>query len=264
MQLQVTTDHAEIGAVLDRHLGADPVVATILGSIRTSLSDAAWLAQAGESLAVRSSAEYPVSVCGPWPDPAPLVAALAKLPDVRGLSGPAEVVEPLILDVAAGRATTRMEQCLFRLDELTPPFEMCGSGRPAGEAERELVHDWVTAFMVEAGDVAARSPETVREVADRLVDARHGWLWFARGQPVSLAGRRPVVAGSARVGPVYTPPEQRGHGYGSAVTAAATSSILREGGVPVLFTDLANPTSNKIYQALGYRGVERRLLVTFR
>jgi predicted GNAT family acetyltransferase len=73
-----------------------------------------------------------------------------------------------------------------------------------------------------------------------------------------------VLGGSARVGPVYTPPEHRGRGYGSAVTAAATRSILAEGAVPVLFTDLANPTSNKIYRALGYRPVEERLIVALR
>jgi predicted GNAT family acetyltransferase len=61
---------------------------------------------------------------------------------------------------------------------------------------------------------------------------------------------------------VYTPPKERGRGYGSAVTAAATRSILDDGAIPVLFTDLANPTSNKIYQALGYRPVETRLTVT--
>jgi predicted GNAT family acetyltransferase len=78
-----------------------------------------------------------------------------------------------------------------------------------------------------------------------------------------MAGRRRVFAGSARLGPVYTPPGLRGRGYGSAVTAAATRAIQDDGGVPVLFTDLANPTSNKIYQQLGYRPVERRLVVTF-
>jgi predicted GNAT family acetyltransferase len=67
----------------------------------------------------------------------------------------------------------------------------------------------------------------------------------------------------ARIGPVYTPPEYRGHGYGSAVTAAATAAVLAAGAVPVLYTDLANPTSNKIYQAIGYRAVADRAAVWF-
>jgi predicted GNAT family acetyltransferase len=54
---------------------------------------------------------------------------------------------------------------------------------------------------------------------------------------------------------VYTPRAHRGRGYGSAVTAVATQDILDDGAIPVLFTDLANPTSNGIYQRLGYRPV---------
>lgn len=60
--------------------------------------------------------------------------------------------------------------------------------------------------------------------------------------------------GVARVGPVYTPPAHRRRGHGSAVTAAATAAAISEGAEDVvLYTDLANPTSNAIYQAIGYR-----------
>jgi predicted GNAT family acetyltransferase len=65
------------------------------------------------------------------------------------------------------------------------------------------------------------------------------------------------------VGPVYTPSRWRGRGYGSAVTAAATRDVLDDGGLPVLFTDLANQTSNDIYQRLGYYPVEDRLEIGF-
>ena len=64
------------------------------------------------------------------------------------------------------------------------------------------------------------------------------------------------AGGLARIRPVYTPPELRGHGYGGAATAAVTQAAL-DGGAEgvVLFTDLANPTSNTLYQRLGYRPV---------
>jgi predicted GNAT family acetyltransferase len=89
---------------------------------------------------------------------------------------------------------------------------------------------------------------------DRILAAGGAWIWVD-GEPVSLAVRRAPAEGSARVGPVYTPPQHRGQGYGSAVTAVATQDVLDDGAVPVLFTDLANPTSNAIYQRLGYRPV---------
>ena len=65
--------------------------------------------------------------------------------------------------------------------------------------------------------------------------------------------RSAACPGSA---PVYTPPEHRGTGYGSAVTAAVSQHALDAGARDViLFTDLANPTSNSIYQKIGYRPV---------
>jgi predicted GNAT family acetyltransferase len=93
--------------------------------------------------------------------------------------------------------------------------------------------------------------------------ADRAWLWEHEGEFVSLAGRRPVADGSARIGPVYTPPACRGRGYAAAVTAAATRDILAEDAVPVLFTDLANPTSNRVYQRLGYYPVADCAQVTF-
>lgn len=65
-----------------------------------------------------------------------------------------------------------------------------------------------------------------------------------------------LIAGQVRIAPVYTPSHLRGHGYASAVTAAVTQAALNIGADNVLlFTDLANPTSNALYQRLGYRPV---------
>lgn len=74
-----------------------------------------------------------------------------------------------------------------------------------------------------------------------------------------------MVAGVTRVGPVYTPPEGRRNGYGTAVTAACTAGALQAGAEHVvLFTDLANPISNSIYQQIGYRPVSDRVILSFR
>jgi len=73
-----------------------------------------------------------------------------------------------------------------------------------------------------------------------------------------------VVAGMVRVGPVYTPPEWRGRGYAGAATAAVSQAAV-DAGVRevVLYTDLANSTSNALYQRLGYRPVEDRVIFSF-
>jgi predicted GNAT family acetyltransferase len=83
-------------------------------------------------------------------------------------------------------------------------------------------------------------------------------------KPVSLAGLLRLVAAQIRVGPVYTPPRWRGRGFGAAVTAAVSQAALDTGADHVLlFTDLANPTSNTLYQRLGYRPVTDRVVLEF-
>ena len=152
-------------------------------------------------------------------------------------------------------------QRLFRLAELTPPPPPPGRARVATTADREPLIGWTSAFHREANE--GRGPASAAQVDSRL--AYGGLLvWEAGGELVAMAARTPVVSGMSRVAPVYTPPAQRGNGYGGAVTVA-TSQAARAAGARevVLFTDLANPTSNALYQRLGYRPVSDRLVLLF-
>ncbi|CAM5465092.1 N-acetyltransferase domain-containing protein OS=Streptomyces antimycoticus OX=68175 GN=SSPO_024800 PE=4 SV=1 [Streptomyces antimycoticus] len=92
-------------------------------------------------------------------------------------------------------------------------------------------------------------------------------LWELDGRPVACAGISRTVAGMARVALVYTPPEQRGRGYAGAATAAVSRAarLRKAAGVRevLLFADLDNPTSNALYQRLGYRPLEDHLVVSF-
>jgi predicted GNAT family acetyltransferase len=261
MPLPVTCEHAAITGLVTCAVAADPVRATLLATIASSLGGTAWAAGTAERFAVRSAAYWPVALWGDWSaaQRADLVSALRHLDNLRGVSGVMDVVDPVVAALHDPRPAHRMAQGLFRLDDLSRPRGVAGSARLATVDDRALLREWIAAFMVEAHDI----PAAAQEVADRAIE-QGCWLWLDEtGAPVSLAARRAVVGGSARIGPVYTPPTRRGHGYGSAVTAAASDAVLRDGGIPVLFTDLANPTSNKIYQLLGYRRVEDRVVVTF-
>jgi uncharacterized protein len=81
-------------------------------------------------------------------------------------------------------------------------------------------------------------------------------LWEDDGAPVSLAGWGGPTPNGIRIGPVYTPSHRRGHGYGSAVTAAVSEQQVASGKrFCFLYTDLANPTSNSIYMRIGYEPV---------
>jgi predicted GNAT family acetyltransferase len=91
-------------------------------------------------------------------------------------------------------------------------------------------------------------------VAARIA-LRRWWLWEDDDRPVSMAGHQERAHDWTRIGPVYTPPGNRGHGYASALTAHTSKTLRATGSGVCLFTDLDNPTSNKIYQAIGYEAV---------
>ncbi len=195
-----------------------------------------------------------------------LVAVLrAAAVAIPGVNGDEHVVDAFAEAWTTGtswRPRTGMQQRLYKLDALRPPTpQPPGRGRPAYPEDLELTLRWTEAFHLEAG-----SREVVIEAAarDQIADGRL-WVWEdATATPVSFSGRQKTTAGVARVGPVYTPPEHRRRGFGEAVTAACTADALRcDVDEVVLFTDLANPTSNAIYRRIGFRPVGDRKVIRF-
>lgn len=153
-------------------------------------------------------------------------------------------------------------QRLFRLAELAPPDPLPAGRAVVARAEhRELLLDWCAAFASEVSDLSAH----IENLVDDRLDYGGLTLWEVDRLPVAMAGTTRQVAAMARIGPVFTPPDQRRRGFGGAVTAAVSRAALDAGAEEVLlFTDLANPTSNSIYQRLGYQGVEDRVVLLFR
>lgn len=183
--------------------------------------------------------------------PAAYAADLARaVPEVDAVNGPVDTVTAFVgNDVHIGRRTR-----LFALDRLVPPTGVRGRARPAGADDLDVLGRWREAFGLDIDDRFA-DPRAHAEQSLRLGGVE--LIWEVDGVPVSQASAKPVVAGSSRIGPVYTPPEHRGHGYASAVTAAATRWALDAGAAHVvLYTDLANETTNRIYPRIGYRPVQ--------
>jgi predicted GNAT family acetyltransferase len=140
-----------------------------------------------------------------------------------------------------------MHELTVVMDPAHPP---AGRLREPSDAERSTLIDWMGAFIAEAGVVADADIAGHVDVRLRL----GGLLVWDDGGAVSLVGMQPRVAGVVRIGPVYTPPEHRRRGYAGAAVAQACRRALAEGVERcTLFTDLANPTSNKIYAEVGFR-----------
>ena len=199
-------------------------------------------------------------ILGPMPEQAARALALkwrSSGAEVSGVTGAVATVRALAQEWCTGHGQWSVSrgQRLFRLGELTPPQPAPpGVAVPAEAEDVPLVTRWFARFAEDIGD--AKRPDMSHLVA-RRVETGQIVLWKLDGVPVSMAGFSAVVAGQSRVAPVYTPAELRGRGYAGAATSAASEAARAAGAAQVvLFTDLANPTSNALYQRLGYRPLE--------
>lgn len=187
------------------------------------------------------------------------LAAALRARRVPGVNGRVEIVERFVAAWRPAQSSVALEMRLYRLGTLVTPTAP-GVPRMAELGDLDLAIRWLRAFEIEAG---VHRTDVEGAARDRLAGERL-WLWERDGETVSLAACTAPAAGVARIAPVYTPPEHRRRGYGAAVTAACTAQALECGAEEVvLFTDLANPTSNSIYQAIGFRPVADFRVVRF-
>jgi uncharacterized protein len=185
---------------------------------------------------------------------------LAAYPELPGVLGPTDASRYFAerFTQRTGRAHhVAVAERIFRLQRVIPPPAASGRMRIAETDDRPLLREWLPAFVVEA-----LGPEEDLSYLDAAIDrwvqrrGRTMYLWEDEGRVVSLVGAGGETPNGIRIGPVYTPPELRNRGYASSLTAAVSQAQLDAGRqFCFLFTDLANPTSNRIYQAIGYEPV---------
>jgi predicted GNAT family acetyltransferase len=143
----------------------------------------------------------------------------------------------------------------FELREVSSAPAVSGAMRVAGERDVALISSMLGAFEREATPSEAAKRD-LRALAERMVSRATAFLWEQGGDCVSFAAWQRRVGRGVSIGPVYTPPLLRGHGYATALVAALSQHMLDSGcAYTCLFTDLANPTSNSIYPKVGYRAL---------
>jgi predicted GNAT family acetyltransferase len=270
-----TTDPAEARAWFGDLIRHQPLALSIIGSVTegvianpTRYENPRWWAAREDDTVVAAYMHTPphplhigLSTVEQAQGLAGLLAAEAyPLPDVGGLREPSEAFAAAWNRLTGAHATTAMELGVFELPARPRmPFEVQGRYRLAGTDDLDLVDAWAHAFHAEAlgeghGQVAALAPH--------VADDRVG-IWVVGGEPVSMAYASLANGGVTRISGVWTPRALRGHGYASAVVAALSNHRMDHGERCMLYTDLANPTSNAIYQALGYRRVGDSLTIRF-
>jgi ribosomal protein S18 acetylase RimI-like enzyme len=270
MDVWTTPDAAAFAARAQPWLAEHPVLTNVIATVTEAFArgmfrpDDPWFATAQEGGRVVAAAMHtrPTPYVGPGPDGAVEAIAdglLAAGRTALGVTGPLDAAGAFArrwsARTGAGVEVT-MSEGVYLLTALRPPDGVPGRARVATAADLELCVRWLAAFGVEAMHQPPAAAGEAAELVRGMLGEGRLLLWEAGGEPVALAGRQGPAHGTGRVGPVWTPPEHRRRGYAAAVTAAVTRALL-DGGAErcILFTDLANPTSNGVYLRLGYEQV---------
>jgi GNAT superfamily N-acetyltransferase len=176
-----------------------------------------------------------------------------ELPGVNGLPETTRAIAAAWSEQTGGLAHCRTREAIHVLKEVYDPLRPApGKLRLPHDHERGIVLEWMHGFATESG---AMPSGQVEAAVDWQLARKALFVWDDSG-PVSMLALSPAISALARIGPVYTPPRHRSRGYATAMVAAASRKALREGAKAcTLFTDLANPTSNRIYAEVGYRRI---------
>ncbi|MBI1215579.1 MAG: GNAT family N-acetyltransferase [Alphaproteobacteria bacterium] len=195
----------------------------------------------------------------------PLVEVLAgQSYEFPGIVGPSDVAASFaeLWTARTGQSFKGyMDQIIYSLTKIIPPPAVEGAMRPAKPEEAPLIAEWIGNFARDALPKTEHlaAPQAEKKAVEMIGEGRV-FVWDVGGRPVSQA----VASGTAqvaRVNMVYTPPEDRTHGYASALVAALSQKQLDEGrAMCCLYADARNTVSNSIYRKIGYEFVGRSSL----
>jgi predicted GNAT family acetyltransferase len=173
---------------------------------------------------------------------------------LRGLLGPLASLESFARGSKRqwrrGAGTT-----IYVCDQVVQPDIVPGQRHTAMPADRALLARWIEAFNSEALAETV-TPQAAEAAADRYIANGAVHLWLVDQTPVACAAALAPTPHAMRIGLVYTPPENRRRGYGSALVADLSRDQLDRGKAFVyLYADRENETSNSIYRKIGYRAI---------
>lgn len=282
-----TEDASEFLRRAGDRLAEDPVTATVVTTVAQRRASAAaegerprtpycWFAVvsapdgtiAGVAMRTAPFAPYPVYLltmpaAGARALADALVARGEEIGGAAGLRPAADVFAERVAQATGRAIEVTMHTRLFELGTLVDPAPVPGALRAARAEEAGLALDWIRQFFLDADEQAGRPPGsahdaehfTLADVERKLVE-QVLWFWVDdEDRPVHLTGCNPPAFGVSRVGPVFTPKAERGRGWASAAVAEVSRRLRAQRLRVTLFTDQANPTSNRIYTALGYEAV---------
>ena len=151
------------------------------------------------------------------------------------------------------KVTGKMVQRIYRLEKISNITRASGKLRPATTDDKEILTKWMRSFYQDVFEPV--NSDRLKDDAPLIVDTTKVYLW-EDGIPVSMVAKTRPTKNGISIGLVYTPPEFRQKGYATSCVATLCKELLNSGyKFCMLYTDLANPVSNSIYQKIGFREV---------
>ncbi|MBE8999868.1 MULTISPECIES: GNAT family N-acetyltransferase [unclassified Nostoc] len=173
-----------------------------------------------------------------------------KLPGSMGLATEAEIFSQTWQTLTGQFYQRSMVMKIYQLTAVQRVSTTRGYLRLATESDRSLLLEWLSAFFSEIDEAVS---EDVEHQVDNRLKQQNTYFWVD-STPVSIASSKQVLPTIGRINLAYTPPKYRRKGYATACVAALSQKLLDQGCRHCfLIADLANPTANHIYQAIGYR-----------
>lgn len=182
------------------------------------------------------------------------LATLTKDIPYPGVMGPRTAARQFVT-AATAQGAAFSQAVEMRVHSLTVAPRYPGANgvpRLVEASDTALLFAWLSAFQAEA---VPHEPAPTLAGAERAAASGRYWFWTVDGEPVSVACIHRPLRTSAAIGAVYTPPGLRGHGYAGSVVARGCEDIFASGKrAACLYTNLANPASNRCYEKIGFRG----------
>jgi len=153
---------------------------------------------------------------------------------------------------------------IYELTEVNPDIPTPGTLRLVQQKDIAYLAYWKEMFLQDCFDTPVAISSDIAKY-QYIIDKQNTYVLEVNGVPVSCANINRTMQTCAGVAFVYTPPFFRGNGYASSCVAQLSAFILtKEFTKCVLYTDLTNPTSNSIYQKIGYKPIADALQIDFK
>ena len=164
--------------------------------------------------------------------------------------------------VTGASTSIRMNQRVYQLNKVKDIPLSEGQMVPVCSGQERLLAKWISEFVADTEVVTMSGDESLKRAKDMIEKEAYVFFWEVDGQPVSMARGARRTENGITVNFVYTPKEFRKKGYASSVVAELSRLLLKDHSFCSLYTDLDNPTSNKIYMEIGYRPVCDSMMIS--